>query len=90
MVQVDLLAASGVAIAATTLGLMGAFALVLVPAWIAFRIAPSWRWTLALSALLGGIGYLLAYLSALALYQPFGPMLVAVLVVLAALTRLRV
>jgi len=81
----DLLAAFAMAIGTTTVGLMGAFALVLVPAWIAFRIAPGWVWTLVICGLVGVIGYLLAYLSALALDQPFGPMLVAVLITLAAL-----
>jgi zinc/manganese transport system permease protein len=79
----DLLAAAGMAIGTASMGLMAAFALVLVPAWIAFRSAPSWRWTLAGSAALGVVGYLVSFAAALALDQPFGPMLVAVLLVLA-------
>ena len=82
----DVLTALAMAIGTATIGLMGAFALVLVPAWIAFRIAPGWRWTLALCALCGCGGYLLAYLLALRLDQPFGPLLVAVLLGFAALT----
>jgi len=81
----DLLAAAGMAAGTATLGLMGAFALVLVPPWLAFRSAPSWRWTLILSALTGVGGYLIAFVLALALDQPFGPVLVASLVALAAL-----
>ncbi len=80
----DLLTALAMAIGTATVGLMGAFALVLVPAWIAFRIAPGWTWTLAICTLVGAGGYLLAYLAALSLDQPFGPMLVAVLITLAA------
>ncbi len=80
----DLLAAAGMAVATATLGLMGAFALVFVPAWLAFRLAPSWRWTLITSAVIGICGYLIAFLLALALDQPFGPVLVAALVVFAA------
>jgi zinc transport system permease protein len=81
----DLLTALAMAIGTATVGLMGAFALVLVPAWIAFRIAPGWSWTLLLSVLIGAAGYLLAYLAALALDQPFGPMLVAIMIGIAAL-----
>ena len=84
----DLLTAASLAVATATLGLMGAFALVFVPAWIAFRLAPSWRWTLILAALIGGGVYLAAFLAALALDQPFGPVLVALLVAGAGLTAL--
>jgi zinc transport system permease protein len=80
----DLLAAGGMAVGTATLGLMGAFALVFVPAWLAFRLAPGWRWTLLIAALIGIGGYLIAFLLALFLDQPFGPVLVAVLVIVAA------
>jgi zinc transport system permease protein len=79
----DLLAATGMAVGTATLGLMGAFALVFVPAWLAFRLAPSWRWTLFIAALIGAGGYLVAFALALFLDQPFGPVLVAVLVIIA-------
>jgi zinc transport system permease protein len=81
----DLLAAAGMAVGTATLGLMGAFALVFVPAWLAFRLAPSWRWTLVLAAAIGMGGYLVAFALALALDQPFGPVLVVSLLALAAL-----
>jgi zinc transport system permease protein len=81
---VDLLAAAAMAVGTATLGLMGAFALVFVPAWIAFRFAPGWRWTLISSSVIGIGGYLAAFLLALPLDQPFGPVLVGVLVVVAA------
>lgn len=84
----DLLAAAGMAVGTATLGLMGAFAVVFVPAWLAFRLAPSWRWTLILSALIGAGGYLIAFALALGLDQPFGPVFVAALLVLAALATI--
>ena len=59
---------------------MGAFALVLVPAWLAFRLARGWPATLALASSLGAAAYLLAFWAALTFDQPFGPILVAVLV----------
>jgi zinc/manganese transport system permease protein len=81
---VDLLTALAMAIGTATLGLMGAFALVFVPPWLAFRRAASWRRTLLLSALVGTGGYLMAFALALGLDQPFGPVLVATLLLLAA------
>ncbi|NCA68876.1 MAG: ABC transporter [Sphingobacteriia bacterium] len=84
----DLLVALGLAIATATVGLMGAFSLVLVPAWIAFHIASSWTWTLVISALVGILSMMLAYLAALAWDQPFGPILVGVLLSTAAMVVL--
>lgn len=81
----DLLVALAVAVATATLGLMATFALIFVPAWMAFRLAPDWRrgQALALGAGLGG--YVAAFALALALDQPFGPTLVAVLLIMAPL-----
>lgn len=76
----DALAALGMAAGTGTLGLMGAFALAFVPPWIAFRFAPSWRICLWLSAGVGICAYLGAFVMALVLDQPFGPVLVALLV----------
>lgn len=81
----DLLAAFGVAVGTATLGLLGTFALVLVPAWAAFRVAPGWVWTLWLAGLIGVAAYLGAFVLALGLDQPFGPMLAAVCLVLGGL-----
>ncbi|RNE90471.1 MULTISPECIES: metal ABC transporter permease [unclassified Marichromatium] len=79
----DLVAALGMAVGTATVGLMGAFALVFVPAWVAFRVARGWRATWVVAGLIGVAGYLGAFVLALALDQPFGPVLVAVLVLLA-------
>ncbi|MGB5831306.1 MAG: metal ABC transporter permease [Thiohalocapsa sp.] len=75
----DLLAAAGMAVATASMGLMAAFAMVLVPAWMAFRMATGWRWTLIWSAAIGLLGYLLGFATALLLDQPFGPTFVIVL-----------
>lgn len=85
----DLLAAAGMAVGTATLGLMGAFALVFVPAWLAFRWASGWRWTSILAAASGICGYSIAFALALGLDQPFGPVLVAVLVGFSALAIVR-
>ena len=81
----DVLAALSLALATMSLGVMGAFALVFIPPWLAFRRAASWRtgifWSLAI-----GIGaYLSAFALALFLDQPFGPMLALFLVFLGVL-----
>ncbi|MFZ5482814.1 MAG: metal ABC transporter permease [Pseudomonadota bacterium] len=83
----DLLAALAVAVGTATLGLMAAFALVFLPAWIAFRAAPGWRTGYWIAAGTGLFGYLLAFAAALHFDQPFGPVLVATLAVLFAFTR---
>lgn len=82
----DLLVALGMAIGTATLGLMAAFALVFVPPWIAFRRAAHWRACLLISAGVGTLAYLLAFVLALLGDQPFGPALVAVLIALAGLS----
>jgi zinc transport system permease protein len=81
----DVLLAGCLALAAMTVGVMAAFGLVFVPAWVAFRFANSWRSTLALSSSLGLVSYGVSYAAALVFDQPYGPVLVAVLLILAAI-----
>jgi zinc transport system permease protein len=81
----DLLCASVLASATASLGLMAAFALVFIPAWPAFSLAPGWRWTLVIAGGFGLLAYLAAFVLALWWDQPFGPVLVACLLVPAAL-----
>jgi len=76
----NLLVALGMALGTGTLGLMAAFALVFIPAWVAFRLASRWRVCLAIGTGIGLISYILAFAIALILDQPFGPTLVAVLI----------
>lgn len=78
----DLLVALAVAVGTATVGLMAAFALVFLPAWMAFRLAPDWRRSQAVALGAGIGGYCAAFLLALELDQPFGPTLVAVLLVM--------
>jgi len=82
----DLLTALGLAVGTATLGLMGAFALVFVPPWVAFRLADSWRSCLAISIGLGALAYGGAFAIALMLDQPFGPVLVAACIGIGMLT----
>ncbi len=82
----DLLVVATIATATTAIGIMAAFALIFIPAWIAWHLARGWRQTLAIAAALATTAYLLAWWLALVLDQPFGPVIVALLV---ALTPLR-
>ncbi|MFA9460226.1 metal ABC transporter permease [Thiohalorhabdus methylotrophus] len=84
----DLLAAAGMALGTATVGLMGAFALAFLPAWAAFGLASGWRAALLVSTSLGVGAYLAAFVAAMAWDQPFGPVLVAVLLATAGLVRL--
>jgi zinc transport system permease protein len=80
MLGFDLIAALTLALATMTMGVMGGFALVFVPAWIAFRRARSWRSGLLLATTIGVVGYVAAFLLALGLDQPFGPVLALLLI----------
>ena len=82
----DLFVAAAIAAATSSLGLMAGFALIFVPSWVAFRLAGSWRQSGWLASGLGVGSYLLAFVLALLLDQPFGPLLAVVLLVLALLT----
>ena len=78
----DVLAALGLALGTMSLGVMGAFALVFVPPWLAFRRAANWRSGLLWAILIGLVAYLVAFALALLLDQPFGPVLALILVLL--------
>ncbi len=79
----DLITGLSMAIATATVGLMAAFALAFIPPWIAFRTAKNWRQTLIISFCFGMVGYIASFVLALWLDQPFGPVLVALLLIAA-------
>lgn len=81
----ELTVALAIAAATATVGLMAAFALILVPSHVAFRLAANWRRANLLAVSFALAGYLLAFTLALNFDQPFGPTLAAVLVLLAGL-----
>lgn len=76
----DLLAALLLALATMNMGVMGAFSLVFIPPWLAFRRGRNWRNGLWLSLAIGLLSYVLAFIAALALDQPFGPILALLLI----------
>jgi zinc transport system permease protein len=79
-----------VAACAMSMGVMAAFALLMLPAWVAWGLARGWRAVLWLSAVLGLTAYVVAFTLVLVLDQPFGPVLVAVLLCLLPLRLLSV
>lgn len=76
----DLLAATALAMATMSIGVMAAFALVFVPPLIAWHWSGHWRRSLLLSAAVGVGAHLLAFGLALLADQPFGPVLALLLV----------
>jgi len=78
----DVLVAVTLALAATAIGVMAAFAVVFLPPWIAFRFARGWFRTIALGIAISVAGYLVAFLVALRFDQPIGPVIVGVLLAL--------
>lgn len=84
----DVLVACALAVATASVGVMAAFALVFVPPWIAFRLGHGWRRAVAWAIGVSVAAYVVAFAAAIALDQPFGPVLVVVLAAAAALRML--
>lgn len=84
----DIAVAITLGMAASTMGIMAAFALALVPAWITFAFAASWRQAIWLGVVLSVAAYIAAFAMALMLDQPFGPVFTAMLVLLSPLRLL--
>jgi zinc transport system permease protein len=80
----DVVVAISLARAATVVGVMAAFALVFIPAWVAFRFAGNWRATLAWSTVLGIAAYVGSFVIAILFDQPYGPVLVSTLLLAGA------
>ncbi|WP_290652394.1 metal ABC transporter permease [Aquisalimonas sp.] len=84
----NILVAAAVALASMAMGVMASFALIFIAPWVAFALAPGWRVALLLTMLIGIAAYLVAFVMALVGDLPFGPTLVAIVVVLAILRLL--
>lgn len=81
----DCLAALTLALATTSIGVMAAFALIALPTFVAFRRAQSWRRGLLWAIGCGVICFVAAFILALALDQPFGPLCALILAAAAVL-----
>ncbi|MBI2307229.1 MAG: metal ABC transporter permease [Rhodocyclales bacterium] len=82
----DLLVAAALALATMSIGVMSAFALIFLPPLVAWAWSGSWRRSLALAVAVGVVAYVLAFLGALWLDQPFGPVLALILVLVGVLS----
>jgi zinc transport system permease protein len=76
----DLLSALTLALATMSMGVMGAFSLIFIPPWLAFRRAGDWRKGLRLAVAIAVSAYITAFMLALGFDQPFGPVLALVLI----------
>lgn len=84
----DLLAAAALALATMSIGVMAAFAMIFVPPLVAWGWSGSWRRSLALAVAVGVGCYVLAFVLALLVDQPFGPLLALILVFCGVLSGL--
>ena len=84
----DLLVAAALALATMSVGVMAAFAMVFVPPLVAWSWSASWQRSLLLAVAVGVLAYLIAFVAALWLDQPFGPLLAIVLVLAGAASGL--
>lgn len=84
----ETLVAVGVVLGIGTMGVMATFAMMMIPPWVAFRLARGWRAALLLAAGLGVAAFLGGFLLALGFDLPFGPALAAVLLLLVPLRLL--
>jgi len=70
------------------MGALPAFALFFLPSWVAFVLVSGWRRALLLTGALAVIAYFVAFVLAIQFDQPFGPVLVLVLMALLPLRLL--
>ncbi len=73
--EIELLLAGSLALAAASLGVMAAFALAFLPARMAFQLTSRWSHALLLALTLGLAAHLVAFFLALHFDQPYGPVL---------------
>jgi len=86
----DMLVAVAIAAGTASLGLMAAFALAFVPPWVAFDLSSDWRSCFWISVGFAVPAYVASFACALLFDQPFGPVLVAILVLAGGALRLGV
>ncbi len=80
-----LLVIAATVVGTTALGAFPAFALLFVPSWIGFVLVDGWLRSVVASVVVAVVAYLLAFVGAMLLDQPFGPVLTLILGVGASL-----
>lgn len=78
-----------VVLGTVAMGAVPAFAMAFIPAWVGFVLCKGWRKALVVTVLLGLAAYLAGFAIAMQLDQPFGPVLVIMLALLAPLRLLK-
>ena len=84
----DLAAAIALALATASVGVMAAFALIFIPPLIAFKWGANWRRSTVIAAASGGFAHIAAFLLAIALDQPYGPLLTLLLIVMGGASQI--
>jgi zinc/manganese transport system permease protein len=85
----EALLVGGVVLGISTMGVMATFAMLFIPPWVAFRLVRGWMRALLCSMILGVAACLAGFVAALALDLPFGPALVAALLLTVPLRLVR-
>ena len=80
-----LLVIGAVVTGTVSIGAFPAFAMLFVPPWVGFVLVHGWVRSLAASAAVGCSAYITAFIAAILLDLPFGPVLTAVLILCGAL-----
>ena len=80
----DVLVAISMGVAMASMGLMTAFAMVFIPAWLAFKVAGGWQQAIMIAVGFGLCGFITGFGVAVLFDQPYGPCQVAVYLLLAA------
>jgi len=80
-----LLVTAATVLGTISMGAFPAFAMLFLPSWIAFVLVDGWNRSLWISVLIGLVAYISAFIMAMVLDLPFGPVLTGVLVLLAPL-----
>ena len=83
-----LLVVGAVVLGTVAMGAMSAFAMFVVPAWVAFVLVRGWRRALMLTVVIAVSAYTAAFVLAMLLDQPFGPTLAVCLALTVALRPL--
>ncbi len=76
----EALVVAGIVLSTVSIGVMSSFALIFIPALIAFTFAGGWPAALVVATATGAVSYLISFGVALELDLPFGPVQTALLV----------
>lgn len=73
---------SSVVLGTVSIGVFPTFAMLFFPSWMAFVLIDGWRRSIVLTGMISCFAYILAFILAIQIDLPFGPVLVAVLALL--------